>query len=269
MVKGKILFADNDPVFLETWSAVLRVEHYDVTAVPSVKNAREAFDKGGFDLAILDLRLETENDPADDSGLRLAKEHYGLLPIVILSGELNKEALLWAVQDKRPGYFLSVVDKRQGPEVLLREMRKALPPKVFVSHGHDDNASCAVANFLERGGAQPVVLKEQATASWTILDAFEEHANVQFAIILMTADDEGRLKGQNALQPRARQNVVFELGFFLAKLGRSRVVALSRQGEPVEWPSNYHGVLYQEIDPWGRWQDKLAATMRAVGIELH
>lgn len=270
MVKAKVLLADNDQESRQRWSAVLQAEDYDVLVVPSVESAREALNRGGLDLAILDLRLEDDYDDKDDSGLKLAKEHYGSLPIIILSGDPKKEALLWALQqDKRPRCFLSAVEKNQGPEVLLREMRKAFPPKVFVSHGHDDGATSEVVSFLEDAGVQAVVLREQPRASQSLLELFEKHANVEFAVVLVTPDDTGSRRGQPP-QPRARQNVIFELGFFLARLGRHRVVALCKEeGESIEWPSNYQGVLYREMDPGGGWQLKLAKDMKAVGVELH
>ena len=249
---------------------MLKGAGYDVLRASSLAETQELLIKGGFDLAILDLHMQDDEDESDDSGLRLAQIYRETVPIIMLTGRPTIEAAVAALQkDGRSSPAVAFVRKQQdGPKVLLQAARKAIVPKVFVSHGRDDNARAAVVKFLEKSGAHAVVLKEQPLASRTILDAFEEHANVQFAIILMTPDDEGRLKGDVALQSRARQNVIFELGFLLAKLGRNRVVALCQQGVDLEWPSNYEGVLYQELDPWSEWQDKVSSAMKAVGIHL-
>ncbi len=269
MANPRILFADNDRKFRGIWAALLREEGFDVSETTSVSAAKKALNKGGYDLAILDLRLERDNDPSDESGLQIAEDYQGILPIIILSADPNKKALLWALQgDRRRSNFASVVEKGQGPETLFKEIRKAIPPKVFVSHGHDENATAAVVSFLESGGARPVILKEQARSSQSLLDQFEKHSNVEFAVILVTPDDHGASRNGGELRPRARQNVIFELGFFLAKLGRNRVVALCKEEEVerIELPSNYNGVLYREMK--GDWKIELARDLKAVGIEL-
>ena len=66
------------------------------------------------------------------------------------------------------------------------------------------------------------------------------------------------------LRPRARQNVIFGLGFFIGKLGRERVCALFRQG--VEIPSDYKGVLFVEFDECGEWQAEMVREMTGAGF---
>ncbi|HEX6904535.1 MAG TPA: TIR domain-containing protein [Thermoanaerobaculia bacterium] len=266
---AKILLADNDAKSLQAWSTALEDEGYDVTRASSVAEAQDHLVRGGFDLAVLDLHMESD-DEADDSGLRLARAFRDNLPIVMYTGKPTTDLAIKALQrDGRSSPAVAFVRKLEdGLEGLLKAVQQAIVPKVFVAHGHDDEATEAVVSFLRRSGVQAVVLKEQPLASQTIIQAFEEQSNVQFAIILLTPDDEGRLKGKKPWEPRARQNVVFELGFFLAKLGRHRVVAFMKEGEPVEVPSNYSGFLYQELDRWGKWQEKLTAIMKAAGIEL-
>ena len=100
--------------------------------------------------------------------------------------------------------------------------------KVFVIHGRDTGTRDMVARFLERLKLKPVILSEQSNKGLTIIEKFEKHAEVGFAIALLTPDDTGSLKGAiNKPNPRARQNVIFELGFFIGKLGRERVCALT------------------------------------------
>ncbi|MEH0934192.1 nucleotide-binding protein [Micromonospora psammae] len=99
---------------------------------------------------------------------------------------------------------------------------------VFLVHGHDDRVKVEVARFLERLGLEVVILHERANAGRTIIEKFEhESSGVEFAVVLLTADDVGSTKGDPGnLLPRARQNVVFELGYFIGTLGRSNVAAL-------------------------------------------
>jgi Predicted nucleotide-binding protein containing TIR-like domain len=91
--------------------------------------------------------------------------------------------------------------------------------RVFVVHGHDGEVKYQVVEFLETTtGQRPVILHEQVDAGRTIIEKFEAHASeAGFAVVLLTADDEGRAKGDTALSPRARQNVVLEFGFFVGK----------------------------------------------------
>ncbi|NRQ36299.1 nucleotide-binding protein [Nonomuraea sp. NN258] len=139
--------------------------------------------------------------------------------------------------------------------------------EVFIVHGHDGEAKIAVARFLSRLLArEPIILHEHADRGRTIIEKFEDHAGqVGSAVVLLTGDDEGGAVG-GPQQRRARQNVVFELGFFLAKLGRERVVILYEEG--VELPSDIQGVLYVALDSQGVWRNKLAGELRAAGLEV-
>ncbi len=133
--------------------------------------------------------------------------------------------------------------------------------KVFVVHGHDEAAKEATARFLEKLHLDPIILHEQASGGRTIIEKFEKYSNdVGFAVVLLTPDDLGAAqKEAKTLKPRARQNVVLELGYFLGKLTRNRVCALHRGG--VELPSDIQGVIYVEMDDAGAWRAKLAQEL--------
>ena len=130
--------------------------------------------------------------------------------------------------------------------------------RVFVVHGHDNATKESVARFLTQLKLEPIILHEQASGGKTIIEKFETHANVSFAVVLLTPDDLGAsaTKPENKL-PRARQNVVFELGFFVGRLGRSNVCALHKGN--VEIPSDYQGVIYIPLDENGGWRLMLAS----------
>jgi predicted nucleotide-binding protein len=138
---------------------------------------------------------------------------------------------------------------------------------IFVVHGHDTATKETVARFLARLlGRQPVILHEQVNAGRTIIEKFEDHARAAAAaVVLLTGDDEGGVAGEPARRRRARQNVILELGYFVGKLGRERVVILYEPG--VETPSDLLGVLYVELDAAGAWKMQLARELKAAGLD--
>jgi predicted nucleotide-binding protein len=159
-------------------------------------------------------------------------------------------------------------------EVALQHDHVVSPPeavrghKIFLVHGHDQLALHETARFLEKLGQEVVILREQPNQGRTIVEKFEEYADVGFAIVLLTADDHGGPKSSDpaTFRHRARQNVIFELGYFIGRIGRGRVCALYQQG--VEIPSDYAGVLYVELDERGAWRLEIAKELRAAGLEV-
>ena len=141
---------------------------------------------------------------------------------------------------------------------------------VFVVHGHDEAAKESVSRFIEKLGLRALVLHEQPNRGRTIIEKFEDYSNVGFAVVLITPDDIGVAKDMadkpDKWKPRARQDVVFELGFFSAKLGRSRVCVLYK--ENVEIPSDYQGVAYVPLDSGGAWRLKLAKEIKSAGLGI-
>lgn len=139
---------------------------------------------------------------------------------------------------------------------------------VFLVHGHDGVAKHDVARFVERiTGKPPVILDEQANRGQTLVEKFETHATTAaYAIVLVTPDDVGRVNGTDPAteQPRARQNVVFELGYFFGKLGRDRVAVLN---SGVEKPSDVDGLAYIGY-PAGNWQVELAKELHMAGVPV-
>jgi predicted nucleotide-binding protein len=137
--------------------------------------------------------------------------------------------------------------------------------KVFLVHGRDHGAMHEVARYLERLGLEVVILHERANGGRTLISKFrEESADIGFAVVLMTPDDEGGLKGPASLSSRARQNVVFELGFFIGKLGPDRVCALV--SGHLETPSDFDAVVYVPFGATTQWRTELARELRQAGI---
>jgi predicted nucleotide-binding protein len=149
-----------------------------------------------------------------------------------------------------------------APEVQPRELSK----RVFIVHGHDNEAKEAVARFISSLDLDPIILHEQPNMGRTVIEKFEAEGKVGFAIALLTPDDLGKAKGAGELSPRARQNVVMELGYFVGRLGRKNVCALVR--DTVEFPSDFAGIVYEKLDSGGAWKQALGRELDAAGYKI-
>lgn len=139
--------------------------------------------------------------------------------------------------------------------------------KIFIVHGHDNEKKEAVARFLGRLDLDPLILHEQASLGLTLIEKFELYAGVRFAVVILTADDLGSPVDQpEAARPRARQNVVFELGYFIGRLTRQSVCTLYEEG--IEIPSDYQGIVYIPFDEAGGWRMSLARELKAAGFAI-
>lgn len=151
-------------------------------------------------------------------------------------------------------------------EGISNDMSQTQPPnysKVFIVHGHDGELKEAVARMIEKQGIEAIILLEQANQGRTIIEKFEDYCDVGGAICLFTADDIGKAKSDIEEKYRARQNVVFETGYFMGKLGRDHVVILSDKG--VEIPSDLAGVVYTDTS---NWQVSLLQELLAMGYNI-
>jgi predicted nucleotide-binding protein len=158
--------------------------------------------------------------------------------------------------------YKNYVQSKGSTETVLR------PPfsrKVFIVHGHDDGARETVARFLERIGLEAIILHEQANQGRTIIEKVVANSDVGFAVVLLTPDDEGCAKGGKP-EPRARQNVLLELGYFIGRLGRDKVCALKRG--TLEIPSDFAGVVWETMDSNGGWKQSLARELEAAGHSI-
>ncbi len=132
---------------------------------------------------------------------------------------------------------------------------------VFIVHGHDHTLKLDVARTLEKLGLNPIILNEKPNSGQTIIEKLEKHSDVGFAVVLLTPDDEGKQITSSKLNPRARQNVLIELGYFIGKIGRQRVCPIYVEG--VEIPSDFDGVVYVPFDK--AWKFELCKELKAAG----
>jgi predicted nucleotide-binding protein len=139
---------------------------------------------------------------------------------------------------------------------------------VFLVHGQDDGAKHAVARFLEQLGIEPVILQEQINRGLTVIEKFEDYAaRAGFAVVLMTPDDYGYQIGhEEAKKLRPRQNVILELGYFAARVGRSKTLVLVK-GD-VEMPSDIIGLVYERMDTGQGWKMRLAQELKSAGFTV-
>lgn len=181
------------------------------------------------------------------------------------SKKLSIALLSSAIQSLEERIEEETVDQSVTKIAPARASTSSANRKVFIVHGHDDGARESVARFLEKIGFEAIILHEKANRGKTIIEKFEEHADVGFAVVLLTADDVGGVSPDN-LQSRARQNVILELGYFIGRLGRDRVCAL-KSGN-VEMPSDIFGVVYTPYDPSGAWQTSLGKELSAAEYDI-
>jgi predicted nucleotide-binding protein len=164
-----------------------------------------------------------------------------------------------------------IAEQEQLARPVVQSVPARAPPhsnrKIFVVHGHDEGALQATARFLEQLELEAIILREQPDQGRTTIEKFENCASeVGFAVVLLTPDDLAGPVAEPASASRARQNVVFELGYFVGKLGRGRACLL-RKGE-VEIPSDLYGVIYTEMDAADGWKLRLVRELKAAGLDF-
>lgn len=140
--------------------------------------------------------------------------------------------------------------------------------KIFIVHGHDNAAKLEMARTLEKAGFEVIILHEQASAGKTVIEKIEDNSNVAFAVVLYTPCDMGRTKEARIEdeRSRARQNVVFEHGYLIGRLGRDKVCALVKDN--IETPSDISGVVYIPMDDAGAWKIALAKEMIKAHLQV-
>ena len=184
-----------------------------------------------------------------------------------LNGLASAEAMLESMIEEVEEYWSDEGKKNAGPAQAEQRQASSSSRQVFVVHGRDEGSKNTVCRLLTQLDLKPVSLGEKANRGRTIIEKFEHHAQVAFAVVLLTPDDTGSLQGQDQdLRPRARQNVIFELGFFIGRLGRNKVCALTKGA--VEIPSDYSGVAYIPFDDGGAWKMALVQELKAADMEV-
>ncbi len=207
--------------------------------------------------------IESIGVEIDLGNWELSRTHWAikdepLFDILIKRGYLTPEQVEASQQLRAPVF--------SNPEPAQSKAGEFNLSQVFVVHGHDDIPKLEMASFIKSLGLEPIILHMQASSGRTIIEKIEHYSNVGFGIVLYTPCDVGQKVGALDGKYRARQNVVFEHGYLIGKLGRPRVVAVVKGA--VETPNDISGVVYVELDTYGNWQEELKKEMRSVGYRI-
>jgi predicted nucleotide-binding protein len=166
-------------------------------------------------------------------------------------------------------YYNYLINEKQclvSNEIKQEQLKPSFLASCFIVHGHNNEVKQTVARFLETLKIEAIILSEQGGIQ-SILEKIENCSNVDFSIILLTPDDVGNVKTKsNELNKRARQNVIFEFGYFVSKLGKSKVIALRL--DETEIPSDYGGIIYINFDEADGWKLKLGKEIMKIGIDI-
>lgn len=263
---GKIIVIDDD-FAAEAVCDCLVARGHDVKRLANATAALDALnDFADVDVIVIDVMMarpeglpESSTHGGYRTGLIVAqkiREQYPSLPIVIFTGVKYRELREWCENISNVFY----VDKAEVANInafaiqLEEKMGTPAAKKVvrsFIVHGHDEATKLAVKNYLQNvlHLLEPVILHEQPSQGKTLIEKFEHHAQgVDLVFVLLTPDDLGAAATDpDDKKRRARQNVIFELGYFCGQLGRlSGRVLLLHKG-PLELPSDISGVVYIDI----------------------
>jgi predicted nucleotide-binding protein len=224
----------------------------------------------GEDVAALNVPLEWHGRGLSGEVLRF--KTFDLALRAIPANSVTRDSIAHAIQSLEAARGRIRKRMREGPPQkgapgasLARERTN----EIFVVHGHDEALLQAVARLLGKLDLKAIVLKEQPNrGSRALIEKFEaESSSASYAIVLLTPDDVGGKRSPEKtpeLRPRARQNVVLELGYFMGALGRENVCTL--HSEEMELPSDYAGVAYTKAD--SGWELNLARELAAAGFEI-
>ncbi|HVT05779.1 MAG TPA: TIR domain-containing protein [Thermoanaerobaculia bacterium] len=254
-----VLFIDDDPYGSSSYVLMLEAHGFDVHYVHDVDTAIVEATERAYVAVIIDIMMPTgtffdqlETAGGYRTGVALAKEMADLQPSAVLLALTNSrdaDVEAWFTLRSQFGYYFKgdvhpeefatiVANKVAGVEEM---------PKIFIVHGHDRESLLSLKNYLQNtlGLPEPMVLSEQPSRGLTLIEKFEHYADdcdVVFA--LFTPDD---FKEVNSVTGRPRQNVVFEYGYFIGRLGRrsGRVFLLYKQGADI--PSDLKGVVYVDV----------------------
>jgi len=241
----------------------------EITSMAELKNAQRAFYTwNDFNEELLTRMFD---NPSIRDGYRksFGIGHVGTTPLTELIEEFRDDVDYYLRKLESIRSRVGIIE--ESPILLhqspIPSTKRAISKNVFIVHGHDEEAKEAVARCIHKLDLNPIILNERPNTGKTIIEKFESSSeDIGFAVVLLTPDDIGYTKNKpEEIKPRARQNVILELGYFVAKLGRERVCALHKRdqdGKDIEIPSDYHGVIFLPMD--SNWRFQLAQEIKQV-----
>lgn len=142
--------------------------------------------------------------------------------------------------------------------------------KIFVVHGRNLNMRDKVSSLLGKLKLDYVILETEHNSGATVIEKFlREAKDCRYAVVLFSADDIGKLNSETTkIRNRTRQNVILELGYFLAQVGRKNIIILHEANKDIEKPSDFDGIVYEPFDDFGAWKGKLLKEMKRANIYI-
>lgn len=209
--------------------------------------------------AIEDMRVDIELGRWELNRTHWAVKDEPILEILLRKGHLTQQQIDASLALRNPPAPIIPPQARAGEQGFNNS-------QVFIVHGHDEIAKLEMADFITSLNLAPIILHMQASSGRTIIEKIEHYSNVGFGVILYTPCDIGSKAGELSGSYRARQNVVFEHGYLIGKLGRPRVSAIVKGA--IETPNDISGVVYIAMDEQGVWKEDLKREMRSVGYQV-
>ena len=204
--------------------------------------------------------------------MRFLKNKYGensreyknyMIVLDIIEGEQNESISKEAFRD-RVINTLQIIKLTWNPLLLELKEDNVMNNHVFIVHGHDGEIKYRISNLIRKVGLNPIILHEQVNTCSTIIEKIEKHGcQASAAILLFTPDDEGKEKNGEKLRARARQNVVFEAGYFMGLLGRDKTV-LVVSDSTIELPGDLNGVVYEGKNS----EFEIAKSLKTMGLPV-
>lgn len=200
--------------------------------------------------------------------------HISFFPMVYPTDDQHRRQRWVSGQNKMLNLFKTMIEEIKLFDTVDTSENKTLKvtskKKVFIVHGHDEEMKQAVARAVEKLELEAVILHEKSNEGRSIIQKLEDLSKVSFVIVLLSGDDmayEKTNKPETA-RPRARQNVVFELGYFIGSLDRKHVMALFREDKDFEIPTDYSGIIFEPYDPSGKWKFTLVRELKSCGFSV-
>lgn len=291
----KILICDDNKHYINRLREEISAINYknkdyqlSITAAPSPQMFIDNVKTEGFDVIILDTCIRDVIDEQvvfDYLRNRMQQDYYGPdlyvhakkncpdalifvlsnLPVNVSRTEFNNtDAEYFCKSHTTPAEIANYIKN------YFDTKKKRLLNNVFVVYGHNEGMRTDVTKYIKRLGIKSLDLMEYSPGGIrTIFDALNLCANqIECAIILLSADDIVVNDRHEFQSYRARQNVIFEMGFFSGVLGRDRIIVLYEPNDKFEFPSDIIGIYYTAYSDNNKWKQELRSHLRKIGFEF-
>lgn len=264
--KPVVLFVEDETYLRQAFVKLLQARGYDVICAEGPDAALRQMDgREHLDLLVTDIQMavepgtrlsELETGGGKTAGVALAKHlrhRFPRVPLIFWTSAYDPQLR----DTTRKLSSARLIPKRRDPaEVLdaisekLDDIKQGNRPRIFIVHGHDTELLQEVRSVITGrfGLPEPIVLREQGSFTKTLIEKIEQEAmNIDLVIVLLTPDDKVIAEAEGRIVNRARQNVIFEFGYFMGLIGRGQGNIIVMHKGNVEMPSDVHGLLTVDV----------------------